>query len=228
MSVQDAIKVMIVETNDFVRFGLEASFKKHEQWEMLGIFASPKVAIELCHERHPDILLVDVAALDSTWPRSADIVKAVRSTTPSVRTIFWVEREAPEVLAEVLLSDADGYLSKDVGMEELLSSMRQIWNGRRVLNSRLALSSLAPYVNAKLKRNDSERILLTPRELEVLKLLAMGQSNDEIAFKLGIRASTASVHVSHIITKLNAENRTHAVLRAAELGYTEFSQSIYR
>lgn len=228
MSTQSAVKVMIVETNDFVRFGLEASFRQHMQWELSGIFSSPKVALELCMERRPDLLLVDVAALDSGWPRPADIVRSLRTSAPNVKIVFWVEREAPELLAEVLLSDADGYLSKDVGMEELLSSMRQIWNGRRVLNSRLTLSSLAPYVNAKLKRSDADRILLTPRELEVLKLLAMGQSNDEIAQQLGIQASTASVHVSHIITKLNAENRTHAVLRAAELGFAEFTQSIYR
>lgn len=228
MSTQDAVRVMIVETNDFVRFGLEASFRQYTQWELVGIFSSPKVALELCQERRPNLFLVDVAALDSGWPRPADIVRTLRTSAPNVRVIFWVEREAPELLAEVLLSDADGYLSKDVGMEELLSSMRQIWNGRRVLNSRLTLSSLAPYVNAKLKRSNEDRVLLTPRELEVLKLLAMGQSNDEIANHLGIQASTASVHVSHIITKLNAENRTHAVLRAAELGFTEFTQSIYR
>ncbi|MCB0113443.1 MAG: response regulator transcription factor [Caldilineaceae bacterium] len=228
MATQNTVKVMIVETNDFVRFGLEASFRQHGEWELMGIFSSPKVALELSQDRRPDILLVDVASLDSGWPRPADIVRTLRTSAPNVRIIFWVEREAPELLAEVLLSDADGYLSKDVGMEELLSSMRQIWAGRRVLNSRLTLSSLAPYVNAKLKRSDADRVLLTPRELEVLKLLAMGQSNDEIATQLGIQASTASVHVSHIITKLNAENRTHAVLRAAELGFTEFTQSIYR
>ncbi|MEZ4836559.1 MAG: response regulator transcription factor [Caldilineaceae bacterium] len=96
-------------------------------------------------------------------------------------------------------------------------SLSQIARGRKLLSSQLYLSSLISYFKSDNGKNDTP-VMLTPRELQVLRLLSQGCSNSEISDQLGIRVSTASVHVSNIMTKLEAENRTHAVLRAAELG----------
>lgn len=217
MSRQTRVKLLVVETNDFIKLGIEAFLSNHEDWELISVVGNFAAAIEACHIGVPDIVLLDAHILSDGNLTPLTVSKVFKSYSPHVRIAYWTEREAPDLLAEILMANPEGYFRKDTNLQDLLISLSQIARGRKLLSSQLYLSSLITYFKADNGKNDVP-IMLTPRELQVLRLLSQGCSNSEISDQLGIRVSTASVHVSNIMTKLEAENRTHAVLRAAELG----------
>ena len=217
MSRHARVKLLVVETNDFIKLGIEAFLSSHSEWELLAVVRNFAAAVESCHTGTPDVILLDTAILNDGTLTPMTVSKVFKSYSPNVRIAYWTEREAPELLAEILMSNPEGYFRKDTNLQDLLISLTQIARGRKLLSSQLYLSSLIAYFKAENGKNETP-IMLTPRELQVLNLLSQGCSNSEISDVLGIRVSTASVHVSNIMTKLEAENRTHAVLRAAELG----------
>jgi DNA-binding NarL/FixJ family response regulator len=217
MSRQTRVKLLIVETNDFIKLGIEAFLSSHEDWELVAVVRNFSAAVEACYVQSPDVILLDANILGEDTISPTAVSKVFKSYAPHVRIAYWTEREAPELLAEILMSNPEGYFRKDTNLQDLLISLSQIARGRKLLSSQLYLSSLISYFKADNGKNETP-IMLTPRELQVLRLISQGHSNSEISDQLGIRVSTASVHVSNIMNKLEAENRTHAVLRAAELG----------
>jgi DNA-binding NarL/FixJ family response regulator len=125
--------------------------------------------------------------------------------------------ETPEYLLEALRAGAAGYVLKDATRAELLTAVRQVLRGEQVLNGGLAARLLQRMVFTEPARvQDVAR--LTPRELDVLRLLAQGKTNREIAAALIVSAGTIKVHVEHIIAKLGVSDRTQAAVRALELG----------
>jgi DNA-binding NarL/FixJ family response regulator len=215
-------RIVVVETNDFVRLGLESFLAQQPEWTLAGSTTDLDEALDLCAARQADLLLVDSNALSQEELRPVEVVRAIKSDRNQTRIVFWTDQETPEFMADILLSDADGYLSRDVSFQELLVSLQQIQRGRKLLSCHLPLSRLAPYLHPRPVERKPVFALLTRRERQVLKLLSQGRTNSVIAHELNIKMSTASVHVSNIIAKLKADNRTHAVLLAAELGLASF------
>jgi DNA-binding NarL/FixJ family response regulator len=127
--------------------------------------------------------------------------------------------ENPDYLFEALKAGAAGYLLKDASQREVVTAIRQVLRGESLLNQDLAtqlLRRLAGEAGGGSRPRPPER--LTPRELDVLRLLAQGQTNREIAKSLVVSVGTVKVHVEHIIAKLGVSDRTQAAVRAVELG----------
>ncbi len=211
------VRLLVVETNDFIQLGIKSYLSTHKDWELIAVVKSVAKAVELCDTEAPEIILIDAAIFADDTLQPITVSRLIKLSVPAVRIAYWTERETLDLLAKIIMADPDGYFRKDTDLKDLLISLSQIARGRRLLSSELYLSSVFAHFKAEHEENDLSKIL-TPRELQVLRLLSRGCSNSEIADTLGIRISTASVHVSHIMTKLEADNRTHAVLRAAELG----------
>ena len=221
MSAQLPICLLIVESNEFVRYGLAAFLSQEAGWDLVGIAPSLAACIDLCKEQQPDVILLDMVAITQAVTTPQRAIEQIKALVPKSRIVFWNDVETLESVASILLASADGYLGKDIGQADLLTFLQQIARGRAIMCSRLSFGSILPYISEDVSTVPTASISLTRREWQVLRLLSQGRSNSEIADDLNIQISTASVHVSNIITKLSADNRTHAVLRAAELGLTE-------
>ena len=214
------IRVLIADDHAIVRKGIRALLATETDIEVVGEAADGKEAVEKAERLHPDVILMDLV-----MPGMDGIEATRRITTrqPETRILVLTSFAEDEKVFPALKAGALGYLLKDAGPEELVRAIRQVYCGE---------SSLHPAIARKVLQELSrppERPLtpepLTERELEVLRLIAKGKSNREIAEELVISEATVRTHVSNILGKLQLASRTQAALYALREGIAELSES---
>jgi len=214
------IRVLIADDHAIVRKGIRALLATEADIEVVGEAADGKEAVEKAERLHPDVILMDLV-----MPGMDGIEATRRITTrqPETRILVLTSFAEDEKVFPALKAGALGYLLKDAGPEELVRAIRQVYCGE---------SSLHPAIARKVLQELSrppERPLtpepLTERELEVLRLIAKGKSNREIAEELVISEATVRTHVSNILGKLQLASRTQAALYALREGIAELSES---
>jgi DNA-binding NarL/FixJ family response regulator len=197
--------------------------------------------VELCRSLKPDLVLMDVRM---PLMDGLEATRQIKALQPEVIVLMVSSYEDQEYLFEALKAGAAGYVLKDALTSQLVNAIRRVLRGESPLNQELAaqliqrIAEERGYVPAQpippetsvaqeappVRRNEDPNSAdapageLTPRELEVLKLLIGGQTNPQIARALAISRATAKVHVEHIIHKLGVSDRTQAAIRAIELG----------
>jgi len=187
--------------------------------EVVGEATDGPEALELCRTLRPDLALVDVRmpGMDGL-----ETTRAVKQACPDISVIIVTMHENSDYLISAIRAGAAGYLLKDTSRRELLTAIRHVLQGESFLNTDLT-QRLLQSMSSEGGREEALPEPLTPRELEVLRLLAQGQTNRQIAQNLIISAGTVKVHVQHIIAKLNVSDRTQAAVRAVELGLVQSS-----
>lgn len=205
MTETTPIRVMLVEDHLMVRVGLASIINAEPDMEVVAEAGTGEVAVELFRERRPDVTLLD---LRMPGMNGVDAMLAIRAKVPDARVIVLTTFDGDEDIYRALKAGAQGYLLKDMGRDELLEAIRAVHNGQRRVPSRVTrrLAERMP---------DSE---LTPREMDVLGLIATGKSNKEIGIALGITEPTVKVHVVNLLGKLGVSDRTRAVTVALERG----------
>jgi two-component system, NarL family, response regulator len=199
------IRVMIVDDHSIVREGVAAMLSRHACISIVAEAANGRDAIQLFGKHRPDVTLLDLSmpAMDGVAT-----MRAIREEFPDSRFIVLTIHAGDEDVHRALDAGAQGYLLKSASAVELIETVRAVHAGLRRL-SREAASRIEEYpVGAH----------LTPRELEVLRLLARGLTNVEIAKELQISATTAKWFVKNILEKLGVNDRTAAVTMALERG----------
>jgi DNA-binding NarL/FixJ family response regulator len=193
--------------------------------EVVGEAANGREAVELCREHRPDLVLMDVR-----MPKMDGLgaTREIKRQWPLIAVLIVTTYESPDYLREAIKVGAAGYVLKDAPKNQLLNSIRRTLNGETALNQELAsqlIKSLVEEAEHQLNRQQQSgrpttepAEALTGRELEVLRLLGLGQTNPQIAQTLFISRGTAKVHVQHIIRKLGVSDRTQATVRAIEIG----------
>lgn len=217
-------RLAIVDDHDRVRAGIKAMLYGETDLEVVGEAADGGEAIELCRRVRPDLMLMDVR-----MPQVDGLTatRALKGRYPEVSVLILTMHENQDYLLEAVKAGAAGYLLKDTPQHELVTAIRRVLEGETTLDQRLATRLLQWLVNGagappqgQLLRESTP--LLTPRELEVLKPLALGRTNPEIARELTITVGTVKNHVEHVISKLGVSDRTQAVVKALELGLIAF------
>jgi NarL family two-component system response regulator LiaR len=211
--VSGSIRVLIADDHAIVRKGICALLATEPGIDVVGEAQDGQEAIVEAQRLQPDVILMDLA-----MPH-VDGLEATRHITahqPGTRILVLTSFTSDDKVFPSLKAGALGYLLKDSGPEELVQAIQQVYRGE---------SSLHPSIARKLLRELTEpqdRTLgpppLTDREMEVLKLVARGQSNRIISAHLGISEATVRTHVSNILSKLNLDSRTQAVLYALREG----------
>jgi DNA-binding NarL/FixJ family response regulator len=196
---------MAVDDHPLIRSGLRAVIASEPDMEMVGEAANGEEAIELYREDRPDVVLMD---LRMPVMDGLTATLAILREFPDAKIVALTTYEGDEDIHRALSAGARGYLLKDMMRSQLLQVIRTVQKGQRAIPAAIA-ARLAEY---------TPRIELTPRELEVLQLMAKGLSNPEIASTLGRTESTMKVHVSNILQKLQATDRTEAVTVAIQRG----------
>ena len=199
------IRVMAVDDHPIFRDGLAALLAFYKDFELVAEAADGAQAVQLFRVHRPDVTLMD---LSMPVMGGAQATEAITSEFPDARIIALTTYEGDADIHRALEAGARGYLLKDALRNQIADAIRAVNRGGRVVPATVA-QKLAEY---------TPRIELTERELEVLSLMAKGQSNKEIADSIGRTEATVKVHVLHILSKLSVDDRTAAVTVALKRG----------
>ena len=184
------------------------------------------MALELCRSLKPDLVLMDVR-----MPKmdGLEATRAIKEEFPRIIVLVLSAFDDPDFLLEAFGAGADGYVLKYLTREQLIDAIRRVLSGETPLNQELAAELIvslggeaeqersSPPQSEK-RQEEPPLELLTDRELDVLRLVAQGRHNSEVAQDLGVTTGTIKVHMHHINSKLGISDRTQAVVRAIDLG----------
>ncbi len=207
-------RLIIADDHELARAGLRSLLTGERGLIIVGEATTGLEAVELCRHTRPEIALLDVRMPDMDGLEATRIIKQI---CPNTSIIIVTMHETTDYLIAAMRNGASGYLLKDTSRRELLTAIRTVLRGETFLNSDLTQRLLYTMSNETNNTAIAPPERLTPREIDVLRLLVEGKTNREIAEELVISAGTVKIHVQHIIAKLGVSDRTQAAVRAIEL-----------
>lgn len=206
MSDTKPIRVMIVDDYMMVRDGLKAFLSFYDDLEVVAEAKDGEQAVALCTQVEPDVILMDIVmpGMDG-----ASATQQILQKSPQVQVIALTSFIEEELVQGAMQAGAIGYLLKDVNANQLAQAIRAAYRGYGTIDS------AAVQVLAKGSQVKKDLMFdLTPRERDVLELMASGKSNKQIAEDLTLSTGTVRFHISNILTKMGVDNRTEAVILA--------------
>jgi len=210
------IKVMLVDDQNLVRKGVRSLLELSEEIEVIAEAADGAEAIRMIPEVRPDVVLLDMRMPGLS---GLDVLRQLTANQTLPPTIILTTFDDDELVLAGIQSGARGYLLKDVALADLVSAIRTVAEGGTIVKPAVTQRLLKGLANLQ---NDFSSLdqpdPLTDRETEILRLMAGGYSNKEIANSLGVAEGTVKNHVSNILSKMGVRDRTRAVLKAFELG----------
>ncbi len=209
----ETIKILVVDDHPVVRDGLVAILSTQPDFEIIGEAGNGSEAVAQAQSLSPDVLLLD---LEMPELDGVGVLEKLKELQTTVRAIVFTAFDTDERILGAVQAGAQGYLLKGAPRQELFNAIRVVHGGGSLLQPVVA-SKLLKQMSSPTQDNGPVESL-TPRELEVLNLLGQGLQNKEIANTLVISERTVKFHVSSIMGKLGAGNRTEAVSIAAQQG----------
>lgn len=208
LAPEDQYTIILIDDHPMLRSGVKQLISLEPQLKVIGEASSGQQGIELAEKLDPDLILLD---LNMPGMNGLETLDQLRTRTLSGRVVVFSVSNHEDDVISALKRGADGYLLKDMEPEDLLRSLHQAAAGQVVLSE-----ALTPVLAASLResRPSSERDVqqLTPRECDILKLIAQGLLNKMIARKLMITESTVKVHVKHLLKKMKLKSRVEAAV----------------
>jgi DNA-binding NarL/FixJ family response regulator len=212
------VRVLIVDDDDLMRAGLKSVLASDETIEVVGESGDGREAIAAARSLRPDVVLMDIRMPE------LDGISATRellARSPDAKVVVLTTFEDDEYVFGALAAGASGFLLKRTRPEELIAAVHTIAAGDSLLSPSITRTVIDNMAGAPPDSRANERLdELTPREREVLELIAHGLSNSEIARELVVEESTVKTHVKRILMKLHARDRVQAVIFAYESGLT--------
>jgi NarL family two-component system response regulator LiaR len=208
------ITVLLVDDHEVVRSGVSAFLESQPDFEVVGEAKSGVEAVELALKHVPDVVLMDLvmAKMDGV-----EATRQVKNVSPRTKIVVLTSYHQDEYIFPALQAGAISYILKDVKMNELADAIRRASQGEATLHPRVA-SRVIQELHGANRKELNPYTDLTDREMEVLKLIAKGMPNSEIAEELVISVNTVKGHVSNILSKLHLADRTQAAVYAWQQG----------
>ena len=217
--MSELIKILVADDHEVVRAGFAALIDTQPDFTVLGTASDGGEAVLLCRELRPDVVLMDVRM------PSLDGIEATRQLAgtddPCPRILILTTFDLDEYVFDALRAGASGFLLKDVTAERLFDAVRVVAAGEALLAPGVTRRLISEFTRLRPVPDATPSAVLTaltPRETEVLRLMAEGLSNPEVARRLVVTEETVKTHVSRVLAKLGLRDRTQAVVAAYESG----------
>lgn len=211
MSKPDKFTVLVVDDHPLMRLGVSTMINAQTDMKVIAQAGNSEEAIRAFEEHTPDVTLMD---LRLPGIGGVEAIRVIRETSPRARFVVLTTYEGDEDIHRALTAGAQGYLLKGMSADALLDALRKVHAGVRFLPPPVVRNLAARTPNSD----------LSPREREVLSLVTRGKSNKEIAASLDIAEATVKCHVSVILRRLDANDRTQAVLVALQRGIVHIDE----
>jgi DNA-binding NarL/FixJ family response regulator len=213
------IRVAIADDQELVRAGFRALVDSADDLEVVGEAATGVESLEVVKRERPDVVLMDIRMPEMDGVQATARIRAL-DETGDIRILILTTFDLDEYVHEALRAGASGFLLKDTSPKDLLQAIRVVAGGDALLSPSVTRRLIAEFAARPRPDRTPPTALdaLTEREREVLRLVARGMSNHEIADRLVVSPATVKTHVSRILTKLNARDRAQLVMVAYETG----------
>ncbi|MBC7993661.1 MAG: response regulator [Rhizobacter sp.] len=218
MNQETPIRILVVDDHTLFRRGLIALLSREPQFQTVGDAADAGEALRRAQELQPDVIL-----LDNHLPgvNGVDVLPALREAAPAARVVMLTVSEDERDLAAALNAGASGYLLKTIEGDALAQAIRRVMRGESTVAPEMTGKLIAAYrgmAAPAVTEAVSPLAQLSPRERDILRGIACGASNKEIARDLGIAETTVKIHVQHVLRKLDVGSRVNAAVIAAAHG----------
>ncbi len=219
------VRVAVVDDQRLFARGLSGLVDMLPEMEVVGVAYDGEEAVELCRKEEPDVVLMDIS-----MPKMDGIsaTREIRDLLPQTAVIILTAYEDDEHVFEGIKAGAQGYLLKDAELEDLSLAIRTVHAGNTIVAPDLAQKMLNTFQSTEDPTGNRLVPPLTERELEVIRALAQGKSDRQIAHALGISEKTVNNHTSNIYRKLHIFDRTQAVIYAVREGIIDVEELEYR
>jgi DNA-binding NarL/FixJ family response regulator len=213
----DTTRVLIVEDHQVLADGLELALERSGDLHVVGTAGTVVDAVELAHAQEPDVILMDFHLPDGT---GAEAANRIRAELPKAAVVILSADTGDEAMLAAIQAGASGYLVKSEAVAQVVSAVRKAAEGEMLIPAATLAGLLARQHQRASQQAERQRLLgqLTPREVEILKLMAEGLDNYDIADRLVIGYTTVRGHVQNVLEKLGAHSKLEAVARAGEYG----------
>ena len=208
MSDPSPIRILVVDDHQLIRVGIATLLVPESDMKLVGEASNGREAIAKYRECRPDVTLMDLQMPEMS---GFDAIVAIRDEFPEARIIVLTTYVGDVQAQRAMKTGAQGYVLKNLLHKELLETIRTVYRGRK---------AMAAEVAADVAQHTGEE-LLTPKEIDVLRLIAAGNANKEIAARLSVTEETVKSRVKNILDKLGANDRTHAVTIGLKRGFIE-------
>jgi len=205
MAPMPALRILIADDHAVVRAGLRSLLESHSGWEVCAEAPDGRAALEKASKLKPDVAVLDIGM---PLLNGVEATRRIRASSPSTEILILTMHESDDLVQQVVEAGARGYILKDDADRVLLAAVDAVRQHRPYFSTRVSTPPVDDLPSADPART---RLRLTPREREILQLLAEGKSNKEVASLLGISVNTAEAHRANIMLKLNLHSLAELV-----------------
>jgi DNA-binding NarL/FixJ family response regulator len=201
-------RILLVDDHEIVRRGLKSVLETRKDWEIVGEAETGREAVQMVEELRPDVVVMDISMPELN---GLDAVRQIAKIAPRTEVLVLTMHESEELVRQVLEAGARGYLLKSDASRQLISAIDALRVHRPFLTSKVNEVLLRGYLGGKPLRGETSGGRLTPREREIVQLLAEGLTNKEVAAKLNISVKTAETHRTNVMRKLDLHSVSELV-----------------
>jgi len=210
------IKILLAENHIVVREGIRELIQHEEDMEVIGEASDGEEAVKMVNQLEPDVVLMDISM---PGLNGIEATREIKESHPAVRVLVLTAYDNEEFIYAILEANAAGYLLKNVRGQELLNSIRAVFEGESILHTSIAKKVLQRLQHGRDDKDLKRKDFLSRRELEVVKLGARGLFNKEIAYELSLSERTIQTHWRNIFIKLGASSRIEVITHSLKRGW---------
>jgi DNA-binding NarL/FixJ family response regulator len=212
------LRILIADDHEVARKGIRSILEAHPGWEVCAEAKDGREAVEFATQFKPDVLLIDIGMPNLN---GLDAARQILTATPEARILILTIHDSEHIVREVLAAGARGFLLKSDAGRDLVAAVEAIQNRRTFFTSKVSQMMLDGYLRPAEPHNDTEQRILTPREREVIQLVAEGKTTKEIATTLSLSVKTAETHRTNLMRKLDLHSIADLTLYAVRNGIVQ-------
>jgi DNA-binding NarL/FixJ family response regulator len=212
------LRILIADDHEVARDGIRSMLDEHPGWEVCGEARDGREAVEMAGKLKPEVLLLDIGMPNLN---GLDAARQILAVMPEARILILTVHDSEQVVREVLAAGARGFLLKSDTGRDLVAAVEALQHHRTFFTSRVAQMMLEGYLHPHSESEASDRRILTPREREVIQLVAEGKSTKEVATALSLSVKTAETHRTNLMRKLDLHSIADLTLYAVRNGIVQ-------